>query len=162
MLFVQAAGLVAHIGQFVGESIRRLLAKLLSQIVQLAAGAGALGKGLRESSPFECLGRLAQPVATLLHLLALFGHPVTVLLPLHPFTQLVGIAEDLLFLLAKPLELAFDLLARLLSLGCFECGLQLLQAFVQVGLPLCQLAEAGEHLPRLPLGLFLLRLLGTG
>ena len=39
------------------------------------------------------------------------GHPLAVLLALHPLAKFVGIAEDLLFLLAEPLQLAFDLLA---------------------------------------------------
>src|SRR5262249_43978188 len=73
---------------------------------------------------------------------------VAVLLALHPLAELVGVAEDLFLLVAEPLELALDLLASLRGLGRFEGRLQLLQAVVQVGLPLGQLAEPTEHLPR--------------
>ena len=91
-----------------------LLAELLAQVVQLPAGPGALGEGLREPAFLECLGGLADVLAALLDLLACVGHPVAVLLVLHPLAELVGVAEDLLLLVAEPLELPLDLLARLL------------------------------------------------
>ena len=70
---------------------------------------------------------------------------------LHPLAELVGVAEDLLLLVAEPLELPLDLLAGLRVLGGFEGRLQLLEPIVQVALPLGQLAEAVEHLPVLAL-----------
>ena len=76
---------------------------------------------------------------------------------LHPLAELVGVAEDLLLLVAEPLELPLDLLAGLLGLGGLEGRLQLLEPLVQVGLPLGQLAEAVEHLPVLALFLLALR-----
>ena len=53
----------------------------------------------------ECLGRLADMLAALVDLLARVGHPVAVFFALHPFAELVGIAEDLLLLVSEPLEL---------------------------------------------------------
>ena len=96
-------------------------------------------------------------LAALLDLLAGLGHPFAVLLVLHPLVQLVGVAEDLLLLVAEPLELPLDLLLGRLVLGGLEGRLQLLQAVVQVGLPLGQLVEPVEDLPRLALLLLLRR-----
>ena len=90
-------------------------------------------------------------LAALLHLLPGLGHPLAVLLVLHPLAELVGVAEDLLLLLPQPLELPLDLLAGFLVLGGLEGRLQLLEPVVQVGLPLGQLAEPVEDLPRLAL-----------
>ena len=94
----------------------------------MPAGAGALGDGLGELALFERLGRLADVLAALFDLLAGLGHPVAVLLALHPLAELVGVAEDLLLLVAEPLELPLDLLAGLLVLGRFERRLELLDA----------------------------------
>ena len=88
----------------------------------------------------ERLGRLADVLAALLDLLAGLGHAFAVLLVLHPLLQLVGVAEDLLLLVAEPLELPLDLLLGLLVLRRLEGRLQLLEAVVQVGLALGQLA----------------------
>ena len=84
---------------------------------------------------------------------------------LHPLAKLVGVAEDLLLLVAEPLELALDLLARLFVLGGFEGRLQFLEAVVQVALALGQLAQPVEHLARLALLLLAARepvLVGSG
>ncbi len=102
--------------------------------------------GLGEPAFLERLGGLADVLAALLDLLAGLGHPLLVLLVLHPLAELVGVAEDLLLLLAEPLELALDLLAGLRGLGGLEGRLQLLEPFVQVVLPLGQLAEPVEDL----------------
>ena len=118
---------------------------------ELLAGAGALGEGLREPALLERLGGLAEVLAALLDLLPRLGHPLLVLLALHPLAQLVGVAEDLLLLVAEPLELALDLLAGLLRLRRLEGRLQLLEPLVEVALPLGQLAEPVEHLPVLGL-----------
>ncbi len=59
-------------------------------------------------------------LAALLDLLACVGHPVSVFFALHPFSELVGIAEDLLLLISQPLELSLDFLANLRRLGGFE------------------------------------------
>ena len=56
------------------------------------------------------LGGLADVLAALLDLLAGLGHAFAVLLVLHPLLELVGVAEDLLLLVAEPLELPLDLL----------------------------------------------------
>ncbi len=85
-------------------------------------------------------------LAALLHLLARLGHPLLVLLVLHPLAQLVAVAEDLLLLLSQSLELAIDLLARLRGLGSLQRGLELLEPFVQVILALGQLAEPVQDL----------------
>ena len=98
----------------------------------MPAGAGALGEGLREAALLERLGGLADVLAALLDLLAGLGHPLAVLLALHPLAQLVGVAEDLLLLVAEPLELPLDLLAGLRRLGRLEGRLQLLEPLVQV------------------------------
>ena len=107
----------------------------------LLLGPGPFGHGLREPASFEGLGRLADVLAGLLDLLALLGHPLAVLLALHPLLKLVGVAEDLLLLLAEPLELAVELLAGLLVLGGFERRLEFLEPGVEVGLALGQLLE---------------------
>src|SRR5206468_4288973 len=73
--------------------------------------------------------------------------------------------EDLLLLVPEPLELPLDLGAGLLVLGRLEGRLQLLEPLVEVGLPLRQLLEPVDHLPRLLLFLLALRaliLLGAG
>ena len=116
-----------------------------AEVVQLPAGAGAFGEGLREPAFLERLGGLADVLAALLDLLAGLGHPVAVLLALHPLAELVGVAEDLLLLVAEPLELPLDLLRGPAGLGGLEGRLQLLEPLVQVGLPLGQLAEAVER-----------------
>ena len=69
--------------------------------------------GLREPAFLERLRGLADVLAALLDLLARLGHPLLVLLVLHPLAQLVGVAEDLLLLVAESLELALDLRAGL-------------------------------------------------
>ena len=99
------------LGQLLGELVRRLLAELLADLFKLPAGAGPLGQGLGEPALLQRLGRLADVLAALLDLLAGLGHPLAVLLVLHPLLELVGVAEDLLLLLAEPLELPLDLLA---------------------------------------------------
>ena len=114
---------------------------------------------------FKCLGRLPDMLAALVDLLAGVGHPVAILFALHPFPELVGIAEDLLLLVPEPLELPLDLLACGLRLGGLEGRLQLFEPFVHVVLPLRQLAEAIEDLPCFTLFLLALRelfLLGPG
>jgi len=151
LLLVQASRLVAHLGHFLREAVRCALAELLAQIVQLAARAGAFGEGLRQPARLECLGRLTNVLPALLHLLAGLGHAVAILLVLHPFSELVRITKDLLLLIPQPLELPLDLPARRLGLGRLEGRLQLFQTFIQVPLPLGQLAEAAEHLPRFAL-----------
>ena len=157
LVFVELLRPVAHLGQVVGELVRRLLAEVLADVVQLPAGAGPFGQGLRESALLERLGGLADVLAALLDLLPGLGHPFAVLLGLHPFLELVGVAEDLLLLVPEPLELPLDLLLRRVVLGRFEGRLQLLEPFVQVGLPLGELPEAVDDLPRLALFLLLLR-----
>ena len=157
LVLVELPRLVAHLGHLLGEPVRGLLAELLAEVVQLPARAGAFGEGLREPALLERLGGLADVLAALLHLLAGLGHPLAVLLALHPLAELVGVAEDLLLLLPQPLELPLDLLAGLRVLGGLEGRLQLLEPVVQVGLPLGQLAEPVEHLPRLALLLLALR-----
>ena len=111
LVLVELPGLVAHLGHLLGELVRRLLAELLAEVVQLPAGAGAFGEGLREPALLERLGGLADVLAALLDLLAGLGHAFAVLLALHPLAELVGVAEDLLLLVAEPLELPLDLLA---------------------------------------------------
>ena len=159
LVLVEPPRLVAHLGHFLGEPVRGVLAELLAEVVQLPAGAGAFGDGLGEPAFLERLGGLADVFAALLDLLAGVGHAVAVLLALHPLAELVGVAEDLLLLVAEPLELPLELGACLRVLGGFEGRLDLLEAIVQVALPLGQLAEAVEHLPVLALLAFLLRLL---
>lgn len=84
-------------------------------------------------------------IAALFDLLAGIGQALAILLALHALAQLVGVAQDLLLLLAKPLELALELLAGLRVLGRLEGGLKLLQTVVQVGLALGQLTKpAGD------------------
>ncbi len=120
----------------------------------MPAGSGAFGDGLGKAAFLEGLGSLADVLAALLHLRAGFGHSVPIFLALHPLSDLVGVAEDLLLLLPEPLELSFDLFARLLGLGGFQSRLQLLHPFIQVGLSLSQLVKTVEHLARLLLFLF--------
>ena len=148
LILVETSRLGAHFGHFLGESVRGTLAKLLAQVVQLPAGSGAFGDGLGKAAFLECLGSLADVLAGLLHLCAGFGHSVPIFLALHPLSDLVGVAEDLLLLVPEPLELPFDLFARLLGLGGFEGRLQFLHPFVQVGLSLGQLVKPVEHLAR--------------
>ena len=114
LVLVELPGLVAHLGHLLGEPVRGLLAELLAEVVQLPAGAGPFGDGLREAALLERLGGLADVLAALLDLLAGLGHAVAVLLALHPLPELVGVAEDLLLLVPEPLELPLDLLAGLL------------------------------------------------
>ena len=161
LVLVELARLGAHLGHLLGESVRGLLAELLAEVVQLLAGAGSFGEGLGEPAFLERLGGLADVLAALFDLLAGLGHPLLVLLALHPLAELVGVAEDLLLLVAEPLELALELLAGLGRLGRLEGRLELLEPLVQVVLALGQLAEAVEHLAvlgllALALGLVLL------
>ncbi len=93
LLLVEAAGLVAHLGHLLGEPIRGVLAEILADVVELPAGAGAFGEGLREPAFLERLGGLADVLAALLDLLAGVGHAVAVLLALHPLAELVGVAD---------------------------------------------------------------------
>ena len=113
LILVQSPRLVAHLGHFLRESIGRSLAQLFAQVVELPAGSGPFGEGLRDAAFLECLGGLTDMLAALVDLLAGVGHAVAILLALHPLSELVGIAEDLLLLIPEPLELPFDLLARL-------------------------------------------------
>ena len=85
-------------------------------------------------------------LAALVDLLAGLGHAVAVLLVLHPLAELVGVAEDLLLLVAEPLELRSISSLACCVLGGFEGRLQLLEPLVQVALPLGQLAEPVEDL----------------
>ena len=132
LVLVEAAGLVAHLVHLLGEPVRGLLAELLAEVVQLLAGAGTFGDSLGQPALLERLRGLAEVLAALFDLLARLGHPLLVLLVLHPLAQLVGVAEDLLLLVAEPFELPLDLLARLGRLGGLEGRLELLEPFVQV------------------------------
>src|SRR5205085_8187986 len=89
------------------------------------------------------------------------GHPLLVLLAVHPVAQLVGVAQLLLLLLAQPRQLALDLLLLLLVPRLLELRLELAHLPVQVLLALGQLLEAAQHLPRLAL-LGVVRLLFGG
>ena len=95
--------------------------------------------------------------AALVDLLACVRHPVAILFALHPFPELVCIAQDLLLLLSQPLELPVDFLASLWRLGGLEGRLQLFNAIVHVVLPLCEFTKAIENLPSFALLLFSLR-----
>src|SRR5262249_49848889 len=66
--------------------------------------------------------------------------------------------EHLLLLVAEPLELPLDLLARLRRLGFLEGRLEFLEPVVEVHLPLGELLEPAGDLARLALLLFALRL----
>ena len=104
-------------------------------------------------------------LAALVDLLPCVGHAVSILFALHPFAQLVGIAEDLLLLISEPLELSLDFLACRLRLGGLEGRLQLFEPIVHVVLPLGQLAQAIEDLAGFTLFSLALRelfLLGSG
>ena len=147
LILVQLLRLVAHLGHFLRESVGGSLAELFAQVVELPAGPGPFGEGLRDAPFFECLGGLTDMLAALVDLLAGVGHPVSILFALHPFAELVGIAEDLLLLIPEPLELSLDLLARPAGLGGLEGRLQLFEPLVHVVLPLGQLAQAIEDLP---------------
>ena len=157
LVLVELLGLVAHLGQVVGELAGRLLAELVPDVVQLLAGSGTLGERLRARGLARAPRTPGGRVRALLDLLAGLGHAFAVLFVLHPLLQLVDVAEDLLLLFAEPLELPLDLLLGRLVLGGFEGRLQLLQALVQVGLALGQFLEAADDLPRLALLLLLLR-----
>ena len=121
LVLVEVPRLLAHVGHFLGESIRRVLAELFADVVQLPAGAGAFGERLGESAFLQGAGGLADVLAALIDLLTSLGHPLLVLLVLHSLAELVGVAKDLLLLLAQPLELTIDLFASLWSLGRLEC-----------------------------------------
>ena len=165
LILVQTPRLVAHLGHFLRESVGGSLAELFAQVVELPAGSGPFGEGLRDAPFFECLGGLTDVLAALVDLLACVGHSVSILFALHPFSQLVGIAEDLLLLISQPLELSLDFLASLRRLGGLEGRLQLFEPIIHVVLPLRELAKAIEDLPCFALFLFSLReplLLGSG
>src|SRR5690242_19010746 len=87
----------------------------------------------------------------LFHLLAGLLYALAVFFLFHALAKFVGIAEDLLFLLAQAFELTLDLLARLFGFGGLEGRLKLLEAIVQIALALGQLAQAVEHLAALAL-----------
>ncbi len=162
LVLVEVAGLGAHLVHLLGELVGGLLAELLADVVQLLAGAGALGDRLGQPALLERLRGLAEVLAALFDLLARLGHPLLVLLLLHALAQLVGVAEDLPLLVAEPFELPLDLGAGLGRLGRLEGRLELLEPLVEVPLALGQLAEAVEDLPvlgllALALGLVLLR-----
>jgi hypothetical protein len=158
LVLVQASRLVAHLGHRFGEAVRRLLAKLFADVVQLPAGAGALGQGLGETAVLESLRSLPNVLPALLDLVASLGHSVPILLALHPFPEFVSVTEDLLLLFSQPLELPLDFLSCLGCFGGLEGRLELLEPLVQVGLALSQLAEPAEDLPQLGLFPLLLRL----
>jgi hypothetical protein len=120
LILVQMPRLVAHLGHFLRESVRGSLAKFFAQVIKLPAGPCPFGQGLRDSPFFECLGGLTDMLAALVDLLACVSHPVAILFALHPFPELVGIAQDLLLLISQPLELPLDFLARLRRLGGLE------------------------------------------
>ena len=108
LIFVQPPRLVAHPGQVLGEAIGRALAQLVAKFIELAAGARALGECLRKPALLEGFRCLADVFATLLELLTRIGHAIAVFFSFHPLAHLVGVAEDLLFLFAQPLELPLD------------------------------------------------------
>ncbi len=155
LALIELPGLVAHRGQVIGELVRRPLAQVVPDLVELLAGPGPLGQRLRHAALLERIGGLANPVARVLNLLAGVGHAVAVLFVLHSLLQLVGVAEDLLLLFTEALELSLDFLPGRLVLRGLERRLQLLQALVQVGLALGQFLEAAENLPGLALLLLL-------
>ncbi len=165
LILIEPPRLVAHLGHFLRESVGRALAKLFAEVVELAAGSRPFGEGLRDAAFFECLGGLTDMLAAFVDLLASIGHAVSILFPLHPFPELVGIAKDLLLLFPEPLELSLDFLAGRLRLGGLEGRLQFLEPVIHVVLSLRELAQAIEHLTRFALLLLALReplLLGPG
>ena len=165
LILVETPRLVAHLGHFLRESVGRSLAQLFAQVIELPAGSRPFGEGLRNAPFLECLGGLTDVLAALVNLLACVGHAVAILFALHPFPELVGIAEDLLLLFPQPLELSLDFLACGLRLGGLEGRLQLFEPIIHVVLPLGELAQAIENLPGFALLLLSLRepfLLGSG
>ena len=163
LLLGELAGLVPHGAHVLVEAVGRLLAHLLAEVVELPLGAGPLVEGLRDLAFVQSLGGLADLLAALLDLGALLSHPVAVFLALHPLANLVGVAKDLLFLVAKALELALGLGLGLGGLGGFERGLQLLEALVEVGLPTGEFGQAVDDLAVFTLlGVGLLVLLSLG
>lgn len=100
LIVVQPPRLVPHLGQFLRKPIGCALAELIAELVQLAAGSCALGKGLGELALLQGVGCLANVLAALIELLSRFGHPISIFLAFHSLAHLVGIAEDLLLLFA--------------------------------------------------------------
>ncbi len=165
LILIEPPRLVAHLGHFLRESVGRALAQLFTQVIELPAGSGPFGEGLRYPPLLECLGGLTDVLAAFVDLLPCVGHAVSILFALHPFAQLVGIAQDLLLLISEPLELSLDFLACRLRLGGLEGRLQLFEPIIHVVLPLRELAQSIEDLARFALFLFSLRqpfLLGSG
>ena len=147
LILGQLAGLLAHLGNVFAEPVGRLLPEVFAEVLELALGSGPFVERLRDLPFFEGFGGLPDLLASLVDLGASFGHPVAVLLALHPLADLVGVAEDLLFLVAKPLQLPLGLGLRVGSLGGFEGSLQLLEPLVQVSLPPGEFGQPVENLP---------------
>jgi hypothetical protein len=152
-VLVEPLGVVAELPDLFGEPVGGLPAELLAHLLELPLGAGAAGNGPGDLPFAEGLGRLPDVLPRLFEVLAGLRHPLVVLRLLHLLAELVGVAEDLLLLLAEPLKLPLDLLALLLGLRLLEGRLEFPRPLVQVGLPAGQIAEPVEYLAILLLGL---------
>jgi hypothetical protein len=97
-------------------------------------------------------------LAGLLELLAFVLQAFLIFGLFHSLLEFLGIPEDLLLLILQPFQAAFDFFPLGLGLGFLKGRLQLLDAVVQIVLPLGQFAKAVEHLAVLGLLLRLRRL----
>ena len=66
---------------------------------------------------------------------------------MHPFAELISLSQQILLLISKPFELAFNLLALLLLIRFFQCGLQLRQFLIQIFLTPGKFFQTIKHLP---------------
>jgi hypothetical protein len=132
LILVQLARLAPHLAKIFRETVRGILAEVISQFIQTGLGAGSLAEGLRNLAVLQSFGRPPYVLASLFQLLALLLQALTIFLGFGLFANFVGIAKNLFLLIAEPLELAFKLFSLLLRFGLFHRRLQLSKTINQV------------------------------
>ena len=158
LLLIEFLGIVSHLTNSIIELTCGPLSKLIPHFFELSFRPPPRGQCFRGIVALQCLACAPHVFASLFQTLARLGHLFLVFRLLHPFVQLVGLAQQVLLLVPKPLELTLDFFPLLFRLCFFECRLQLSKFFVQVFLAASEFTQAAEHLTNFAFLLFLLTL----
>src|SRR5690606_25022467 len=94
--FLEFAGGLTHLAQLFVELAGGAAAELVAECFEFALGAGAFGQRLGDTALLERIGRPADVFAAFVQALLRFGHRLLILGLIHPFAQLITIAQHLL------------------------------------------------------------------
>ena len=160
MLLSQIASVAPHLAYFLSELIRRLLTKILFQLLQLPLRSSRLGNRLRELSFLQRLRGFTNALPCFVELFASVGQTLAILGLIESLSKFIDISQQLLLLLAQAFELSLELLLLFVRFCFLQRRFNFLQLVAKICLTLSQLTKSIECLQILPLLLLLLRLIG--